>query len=295
MSFKRALIIYNPTSGRPGNRARQVSLFQQQLATHNIDAVAEPTTGPHDATRLARAAVASGAYDLLIVHGGDGTINEVLQGMVGSNLPLAIWPGGTANVLARDLRLPFKAERAARVIARGKCQRVTVGRAGDRYFFLMAGIGLDASIVNRVNYALKRRTGLLAYWVAGVKHLFNWRPEQFTMKIAGAEYPATFAAIGNSQSYGGGIKITPLARLDEECLDVCIFSTKSRLQYLQYLVRCYTGKSTHEMPGVIYLKADQVEAASVYAPLVQVDGELLGHKLPMNFTAVPDAVTLVVP
>ena len=122
----------------------------------------------------------------------------------------------------------------------------------------------------------------------------NWRPEQFTLRVAGVDYPATFAAIGNAASYGGGIKITPLAKMDEDCLDICIFSTASRMRYLHYLISCYRGKATHQMRGVVYLKANEVHAKTAQSALVQVDGELFGQ-LPMHFEAIPDAVTLVVP
>jgi YegS/Rv2252/BmrU family lipid kinase len=271
-----------------------MSAFQKVLAEHGIDSVACATVCQNDAARLVRQAVADGKFDLLIVNGGDGTINESLQEIVGNDLPIAIWPGGTANVLAKDLGLSFRIKRLAKVIANGRTQRVSVGRAGSRYFFLMAGIGLDASIVNRVNRLLKRQLGLFAYWVAGLKHLLSWRPETFTLRIADVDYPATFASIGNAAGYGGGIKITPLARLDEQCLDICIFSTISRLQYLRYLVSCYGGKPTHQMPGVVYLKAESVEATTSTSALVQVDGELLGE-LPMKFQIVPNAVSLVVP
>ena len=294
MKFKRVFIIYNPTAGRRRGRSRRMQEFQKRLARLGIESVAESTAGPHDAARLVRNAATGGKFDLLVVHGGDGTINESLQELVGRDLPMAIWPGGTANVLARDLGLPFCSKRLAAVIARGISRRVTVGRAGQRYFLLMAGIGLDASIVNRLNYGLKRRVGLLAYWFAGFNQLINWQPERFTLRVAGNDYPATFAAIGNAPGYGGGMQITPLARLDENCLDVCIFSTASRLQYLRYLVSCYSGRPTHKMSGVVYLKTSEVQAVAARSALVQVDGELMGS-LPMNFEIVPDAVTLVVP
>ncbi|HZS46036.1 MAG TPA: diacylglycerol kinase family protein [Blastocatellia bacterium] len=294
MSFKRAFIIYNPTSGRPRDRAQQVLCFQHYLEKHGVDSVAEATTRPNEASRLARVISSNKQFDLIVINGGDGTINEVLQGMAGSSVPMAIWPGGTANVLAQDLGIPIKGEEVANLIARGKTKQVTVGRAGDRYFFLMAGIGLDASIVNRVNRAVKRRLGIAAYWFAGIGQLIKWRPELFTLEVAGAKYPATFATIGNTSGYGGGLKMTPLARMDEHCLDVCIFSTKSRWRYIRYLLSCYSGKQTPDMSGVVYLKAKEVHAICATSALVQVDGELVGS-LPMRFEAVPDAVTLVVP
>jgi len=292
MSFKNALIIYNPNSGRPCDRARRVADFQQLLAKRGIEADARPTCGPNDASRIVRQAAFEG-YELIIVNGGDGTINEALQGLVGTNLPLAIWPGGTANVLAHELGLPSKPEQIANIIARGRLKRVTVGRAGDRYFLLMTGIGLDASIVSRVSNKLKRYAGKIAFWVTGLNHLFTWKPEVFTVDVDGQKFPATFAAIGNSRSYGGGFKVTPLARLDEEYLDVCIFSSRSKLDYIRYLLACAVGYQV-KMKDVVYRKVKSVYVNSAHKPLVQVDGELLG-RLPIKVVAVPSAVSLVVP
>jgi len=136
---------------------------------------------------LVRQVLADGKFDLLVVHGGDGTINESLQEL-SERISAGDLPGGTANVLARDLGLPFGSRRLASLISRGASKRVSVGRAGKRYFFLMAGIGLDASIVKRVNYALKRRFGLLpiglpafaSYSTGGLNSLPCELPESIT-------------------------------------------------------------------------------------------------------------------
>src|SRR5215472_2641237 len=124
MSFKRAFIIYNPASGRARNRVQQVLHFQHCLSRYGVNSVAEATSGPFEASRLARVISASGQYDLVIVNGGDGTVNEALQGLIGQNLPMAIWPGGTANVLAGDLGLPTKAEQVAKLVGEGKTKQV---------------------------------------------------------------------------------------------------------------------------------------------------------------------------
>src|SRR5262245_53783627 len=107
MSKKRTTIIYNPMSGRPGRRADNVQLMIRLLSERGVSAEAHPTNGPDDATRLAREAVASGS-EIIVGYGGDGTLNEVIQGMARSRTSLAVWPGGTSNVVARDLGVPFK-------------------------------------------------------------------------------------------------------------------------------------------------------------------------------------------
>src|SRR5690242_7390436 len=126
MPQQRAVIIYNPMSGRAGRRADDARRMTELLAARGIAAEACATAGPDDATRLAREAI-DGGGELIISYGGDGTLNEVIQGVAGSGAALAVWPGGTSNVVARDLRMPFAIERIAEVIAAGRTQRVALG------------------------------------------------------------------------------------------------------------------------------------------------------------------------
>lgn len=297
MATRSATIIFNPRSGahRRRDRTAEVDAFRRVLSSYGVDAEPWPTTGPGAAADLTRRAVESGV-ELVVASGGDGTLNEGLQGIAGSRTPLGIWPSGTANVLAREIGLPEEPDEVARVVATGLERRIAVGLAGERYFFLMAGIGLDASIVRGVNPALKSRFGEGAFWLSGLKHYVSWRPEPFTLSVEGETYEGAFAAVGNASSYGGNFSITPRARLDEALLDVCIFPTRRfALAYTRDLVACMTGDPTR-FGDVVYLKTPVVEATGdpTNQPWVQVDGELLGQ-LPMRFEAVPDAVTLIVP
>lgn len=252
------------------------------------------TQGPGHATDLAAQSLAAGV-DLLIVKGGDGTLNEVLQAMVGSPVPLAIWPSGTANVLAKVLGVPKQFDELMRVIGTGRTKPITIGRANGRYFFLMAGIGLDASIIRHLNPKLKRIGGELAFWVSGLKHVKNWKAPIFTVKVNGHEFPGTFAAIANAPQYGGGLVLAPQAQVESDCLDVCVIATQSKLRYLTwYLPVSFVGRHINRK-GVSYLKArKEIQAESTEEVWVQVDGELLGT-LPMTFAPVPEGISVVVP
>lgn len=296
-STRNAVIIYNPRSGahRRRDRAAEIEHYRSLLAARGVDAAPWPTTGPGAASDLARRAVAEGV-DLVVVNGGDGTLNEALQGVVGTGVSFGIWPGGTANVLARDLGLPSDAEQIADFIARGEPRRIAVGRAGERYFFLMAGIGLDASIIQGVSPALKARAGEAAFWVSGIRHFVSWQPAPFAIDVDGTIYEGAFAAVGNSPSYGGGFKVTPRACLEEAVLDVAIFPTRRyAFTYTRDLVACFLGDPTR-FGDVTYLKACSLRAAAPAdpQPWVQVDGELLGP-LPMRFESVAEAVTIMAP
>jgi diacylglycerol kinase (ATP) len=208
-------------------------------------------------------------------------------------LPLVIWPGGTANVIALDLKLPRTPEAIVSMIDQNHRERVCIGKAGERYYFFTAGIGLDAEIIDATNAELKKKIGKGAFWLAGFSHLVKWRPTAITLKIDGAEHEGTFVVVGKSFGYGGTLSLTPHARLNENMLDVCIFSGDSKLLYLSYLASCI-NKNQLERKGVTYLKTRRVEAIAPVGLPVQADGELVGV-LPMTFEVIPDALTLIVP
>jgi diacylglycerol kinase (ATP) len=297
MKKREAVLISNPNAGRGGaSRAREVARFCESLRKRGVSVEAFDTSGPDDAARLA-ASVARGGTADVIVSGGDGTINEALQGLVGTGARLAVWPRGTANVLARELRLPFDAERAAEVIARGQSKPVHVGcatyeRTGERrYFFLMAGIGLDAQIVRRVRPRLKRRLGEAAFWYSGFSHLAHWRPVPFNVEVDGEIMRATFAAIGKAAHYGGHLAITPRAQMEEPEFEICIVDSNSRLRFLHLLSHAIRpGGVAEEMRGVRFIRTARARVTGD-AP-VQIDGELTGQ-LPITFEIAPSPVEII--
>jgi diacylglycerol kinase family enzyme len=336
--MKTSTIIYNAMSGRRGRRAENVRAMQRLLDSRAMHSEAQATAGPGDATRLASEAVAANV-DLIIAYGGDGTVNEVIQGMAGSHVPLAIWPGGTANVVAKDLGLPFNLEQLAGVFVAGNTIRIALGKASsgsefgvqslgltsadsgpevpddfekpktdpdgtlrtqdpergtsERYFLMMAGIGLDASVARGANIRLKRRTGEFAYWISGLKHLLRWQPEIFSLEIDGRSFESAFALIGNGKGYGGGMCMTPNAKLHEPLFEVYILPPlANNLSYLRALMACMRGKP--ETAGAALVRGRHVTANSSCEPWVEADGELIGP-LPMTFEVVPDALSLVVP
>jgi YegS/Rv2252/BmrU family lipid kinase len=299
MKRREAVLISNPNAGRGGERReREIAYFCESLRSRGVDVEVLNTRGPNDATRLAASVARDGARDV-IVSGGDGTINEVLQGLVGTGARLAVWPRGTANVLARELKLPFEAERAAEVIARGQSKPVYVGCAtmeqtgAQRYFFLMAGIGLDASIVSHVRPRLKRRVGEAAFWYAGFGHLARWQPVFFNVEVDGQTLRSTFATIGKAAHYGGNLAITPRAQLDKPEFEVCIVASKSRLRFLYLLSHAMRREGVAENSrGVQFIRTTR--ARVVGDVLVQIDGELTGQ-LPMTFEIAQSSIEIITP
>ena len=293
-----AILISNPKTGRyASRRLRPIQETVSQLKSLGVDVELKLTTRPHEATDIAARAARNGSSDVFVA-GGDGTINEVIQGLAGTKARLGIIPRGTANVLARELGLPLDEQEAAAVAARGKSRRIHLGLAIDetntvtRHFALMAGIGLDASIVRSVQPSLKKRIGKGAFWISGLSHLASWSPHPFTLEIEGREYTATFAAIGKAPRYGGDLAITPNARLDEPEFEVCMIETANRFRYLRLLSHAMRAGMPRDNPAVRFVKTNKVLARGE-AP-VQIDGELIGE-LPMRFEIAPHSLEVIVP
>lgn len=297
MSPRKATLISNPKTGRYASRRRPVQELAAQLESLGIKVDLRLTSGPGDATEIAARAARNGTSDV-IVAGGDGTINEAIQGLAGTNARLAIIPRGTGNVLARELGLPLDDEQALKIVAQGKSRQIYLGLAIDetknerRHFVLMAGIGLDASVVRRVQPRLKKRIGKAAFWVSGLSHLADWNPRPFILEINGHQYTSTFAAIGKAAKYGGDLAITPGARLDQPEFEICIIDTRSRLRYLRLLSHAMRNGMPRNTAEVQFVKATTVEAHG--DAHVQIDGELIGH-LPMRFEIAPHSLEIIVP
>jgi len=294
---RKATLISNPKTGRYKSRRLPIEHIASLLRSRGVEVELRPTTRAHEATEIAARVARNGSSDVFVA-GGDGTINEVIQGLAGTKARLGIIPRGTANVLARELGLPLDEQEAATIAARGNTRRIHLGLAIDernnvrRHFALMAGIGLDASIVRHVRPRLKKRIGKGAFWISGLSHLASWSPHPFTLEIDGREYAATFAAIGKAPRYGGDLAITPGARLDEPEFEVCIIETSNRFRYLRLLSHALRAGMPRDNPAVKFIKTARVTAHGD-AP-VQIDGELIGA-LPMRFEIAPHSLEVIVP
>jgi diacylglycerol kinase (ATP) len=286
---KNAVCIANPRARRALTGADELKL---RLGGFGYDVEFKWTEYPMQGRELARDAVSKKA-DLVIAVGGDGTINEVACGLALSRVPLAVIPCGTANVLAREIRLPRRMDEVIDLIPRLQPCRIALGKGGGRYFVLMAGVGIDAHIVYNLHAALKRKFGVVGFWLGGLRYWASYRFSSFSANIDGTHFRATFGIMGRAAWYGGGVKITSGAELAADSFDVCLFQGRSRLAYLRYLFGVLTG--THRrFHDVVYMRGKRVEIASEVPIRVQMDGEAVGV-LPMTFEIIPDALTLMVP
>ncbi len=294
----KAELIYNPTAGTLRHNLKQIERLAEELNRQGLSVIPMPTRCAGHATELAQQAVKN-EIPIVIVCGGDGTINEAAQPLVGTKTALAIWPCGTANVLAEELRLPRSQKALAGLIAGNSVRTISVGRATkpetgwERYFLLMAGIGLDAAIVEGVNLKLKKALGKGAYFASGLDFLARMPVQPFSVKFNDRHHESTFTVISNASRYAGHFTIAPGASIDDDKLNVCVFNSRSRLMYLGYAALSLIGGHTTS-PGVIYQEAKQAYANSNNEASVQIDGDVMG-KLPMEFEIVPEALRVFAP
>jgi YegS/Rv2252/BmrU family lipid kinase len=267
-----------------------------ELRKHGHQAQASPTPGPGTAAQVARDAIAEGA-DLILAAGGDGTINEVANGVIGTPVPLAILPGGTANVLATEMGLGRSLTRVASRLADLTPHRISVGRltnaGGSRYFLLMAGIGLDAGIVYDLDLKLKARLGKLAYWLSGGRTFFRFHLTEFET-TPGARR-TSFALLSRVRNYGGDFQIAPTAHLLDADFEAVLFEGSHTLRYLGHIAMLLSRR-LGQAGGMTLTRGQSFafEPLGGVAPHVQVDGEYAG-RLPAKVEIVPDALTLLMP
>ena len=220
----------------------------------------------------------------------------------GHRVPLALLPGGTANILAKELNLPWDIPSAAEKLVRGTVKEIALGLATPlehphkkKYFLSVGGAGPDGMIVYSLDLDLKARIGMLAYWWEGAREVFRYNFQHFRIRICDQKLDASLVIVGRTKNYGGPFKITTNADLFEDQFEVMALTTQSGFRYLSYLPTLWMG-NLRGAEGVHFYKSDTVvceplDSNPVYA---QVDGEPLA-RLPVEFKIVPRALKLLVP
>lgn len=296
--FDRGILLYNPAAGRIRSRPKLVDEAFDALQRLAGSLTRVPTEGPGTAGRQAAEAVADGA-DLVLVAGGDGTVNEALQGLAGTHAALGIIPAGTANVTAMETGIGKTNRTALPGLLRSEPVRIAIGSletegAAVRYFLAMAGVGLDASIVRRVSTRFKQRFGKLSYWYAGFATLGQALPE-FNAQVDGERVRASFALLSRVKNYGGDLEIARHADILSPKLALAMFEGHSSFRYLKYFSGVLLNR-LDGMNGVMLRLLDEivVEAEPGGGPDLQVDGEYAGQGA-ARIRIVPDSLTLLIP
>lgn len=292
MQFPRILIIHNPVSGR-----RRAALLEQVLERLRLAGctVALCRTGKRgDAERLA-AAAAPDLYDAVAVAGGDGTINEVANGLLqgASPPPLAILPLGTANVLAAEIGLATDPAAIAAAIVAGRRIAVPVGRANGSGFLLMAGTGFDAHVVQAVRPRVKRLLGKGAYVAETLRQLTRFGFPRYRVTVDGVAHEAASVVVARGRFYGGRHLAAPAARLDGEGFQVCLFGSGGRLAVLRYGAALVMGRLPRAT-GYRIVSGRRVSVAGPPDDPVQADGDIV-TRLPLDIDLAPRRIELIVP
>lgn len=292
---KRIIVLRNEYSGRK--------------ATHNIWPNIESALYVKSpsvkfvATELGRIAEQarelSADADLLAVAGGDGSIHDAAQGLVGSEVPLGIIPTGTGNDLARTLGIPLNPVEAASQLLEYEPQPIDAIHyrcSGVEGFSVnIAGVGFDAAVAQRINSGFRYLKGTSAYLAAVLQCLASYRPVQLTISVDGEAFEtgAMLCAVANAQFYGGGMKVAPLSKIDDGLIDLVIVSGVSKFEFLRQFPRVFKGTHlTH--PAVKCLKGRQIRIETPTPSPVLADGEIVGMT-PVEFEIVPKAIRVARP
>jgi diacylglycerol kinase (ATP) len=285
----RALFLVNPHSRRGREHAQEV---RRRLAGLGLELVDHDATR-QDSTELIRRH--QGEIDRVVVGGGDGSLNAAVQGLVGTGLPLAIIPLGTANNLARTLAVPLTIPEACELAVRGPRRHIDLGWVNDRYFFTTASIGLSVQITEELTSKTKRRWGPLAYGVAAIRALT--RSRAFHADISwpgGSRHSRTVQiVVGNGRYYGSTLPVAADATIDDARLDLYSLEVRHWLEILALVPSLKSGRHGSK-DSVEALRATEFEITTVVPREINVDGEIC-RKTPARFRVVPGALEVFAP
>jgi diacylglycerol kinase (ATP) len=293
--MRRGLLIYNPTAGQRDRRAamRRVT---ERVKERGLELINAPTGSPGHATEIVRSFLPSG-LDVVAVCGGDGTISEAACGLAGSGVPLAILPGGTSNVLGRELSIPMDLEKATALIFDGVPRPARLLLANDRPFLLWAGVGLDARIMGRTLPLLKRRLGRTGIFFTVAREFFRYEFPRLEVTVDGDRHEATFAVVCHATRYAGEWIIAPEAALDSDEMDVLLFTGRDRWKFFSLFHQIQLGKSGHLARGLartVRGRTVTVRSLEDYPVEVHVDGDCV-LETPITCRAADDTVSILVP
>lgn len=287
----RASIIYNPAARRapPLTRVRDACLPLRP--EWEIDV--RVSEGAGHATVLGREAATGGA-DVVFACGGDGTVNEVANGLAGTGSTLAVIRGGTSNVFAVEIGVPRSPERALAALVDGTVRRFDLGSAAGRHFLLMAGIGFDAHSIRGVSQRMKRYAGVGAYYLSAAAQLGRYRSRRVLLSIDGDEQEVDlfWLVLGNTRSYAGIFNVTPDALANDGYLDLCLLTDRP-LPWTITSLAAFTLRRHNWARAASFQRVRRLEVKTPGIP-VQVDGEYLAET-PMAFTVAPKAMPVLVP
>jgi diacylglycerol kinase (ATP) len=287
------LFIVNGQAGK-GKGKKHWSQIESYLDGLGISYDVHFTAGPKEATEVARRA-AGRPYTHVIAVGGDGTVNEVVNGLYGQPAVFGVIPTGTGNDFARMLQIPRDPLLAVQTLFTGRSQKIDLMQFNNRLIVGTIGIGLDGAVAEEINRShWKKRFGTSGYVISMLKQLRTFRPFTLILDVDETKVQLDrcwMVAIGNSSFYGGGMKICPNAKYDDGLLDVCIVNDFSRPEILAIFPSVFFGKHVRH-PKVLYFHGKKIRVRTEPCVYVHGDGEILGQT-PGEILIHPQALNVI--
>jgi len=289
MSY-RALLLVN-RHARQGQK--ELSKAIEQLQTMGFELIQESTDDPQHLPEVIRRYQKQ--VDLVIIGGGDGTLNAAVDGLVDTQLPLGILPLGTANDLARTLGIPNCLPDACKIIGTGQLRRIDLGWVNGKHFFNVASLGLSVQITQQLSKKAKRRWGVLAYAVTAIQVIWQARPFTAEIRLNGKSISVKTIqiSVGNGRYYGGGMTVDYDAAIDDQKLDLYSLEIQHWWQILPLLPAIRQGQQT-SWPGVRTAEGQEIEVYTHKPHAINTDGEITTHT-PAKFRVIPHALGVLVP
>jgi YegS/Rv2252/BmrU family lipid kinase len=293
-SRTRVAVVFNPATGGGETEGRKRDTLEA-LEGAGLDVLWLETTKEDPGQGMTAKAVAEGV-DLVIAQGGDGTVMACVTGLAGTEVPLAVLPGGTGNLLATNFDIPSELDEAVEVALDGDRVRLDVAAMDDDRFVVMGGIGFDAAMLRDADPELKAHLGAVAYVLSGVKHLRR-RPARFRLRLDDRppiDRTGQGVLIGNLGRLQGGLPVMPDARPDDGLLDVAVLKTRTLLDWLGLAARVLLRRR-REDPQLELFQAGRIEIDCDRPQPVERDGDPVGSRDHLVVEVVPAALTLCVP
>jgi YegS/Rv2252/BmrU family lipid kinase len=288
-------LLVNPAAGR-GRAGRRLAQIARCLESKGVPFDCSRSEGPGHLTELARSLEEQDDAGLVpVVCGGDGSLNEVVNGLSRLRAPLGVIPAGTGNDIARNLGIPASVEEACDTLLTGVVRTLDLISAGGRLFAGIGGAGVDSEVTRRANRIRLPIPGHAVYTIATLSALASFRPCRFTISSADWVYRGTvmFAGVANAPTYGGGMRLSPHSRMDDGVFEVCIVESMGRLELLRNFPRLFRGTHlTH--PRVRLLTARRLRLEAERPVDFYADGEY-HQPLPVDISVVPAALSVIVP
>lgn len=286
----RALLLVN-RHARHGQK--RITEAIEKLKKLGFDLLEESTDHPQHLSELVRRY--QNQVDLVIIGGGDGTLNAAVDALVETQLPLGILPLGTANDLARTLEIPTSLPDACDIIAKGQVRRIDLGWVNGKHFFNVASMGLSVQITERLTKETKRRWGVFAYAIAALQAIAKARPFRAEIRLDGEsiQVKTVQIAVGNGRYYGGGMAVVHDATIDDQRLDLYSLELQHWWQFIALLPAMRRGRHT-ALRGVRTLYGQEIQVYTKKHRSINTDGEITTHT-PAEFRVIPQALAVLVP